>query len=89
MPAAQTRPERPVPIDGSGDSASTAPLVITAQNGCTRPGALGTHRSDHTYRTLNHRLRVRMLTGWVHVTELQTRIAVDRTLIVEAVLAFE
>lgn len=30
------------------------------------PAHLRMRRSDHTYRTLNHCLRVRMLTGWVH-----------------------
>jgi hypothetical protein len=29
------------------------------------PAHLRMRRSDHTYRTLNHCLRVRMLTGWV------------------------
>ena len=53
------------------------------------PTHLRVHRRDHTYGTLNDRLRVRMLTGWVHVTELQTRIATGRSLTVEANFEFE
>ena len=45
------------------------------------------HRSDRQFGTLKYRLRVRMLTGWVHVTKLQKRSVVDRHLIVDASFA--
>jgi hypothetical protein len=48
-------PERPVP---TGDPASTAPLVIAAENRCTRPG-VPSHAPAQPHRVEG----VRMLTG--------------------------